>query len=234
MFIPLGDNNSDRTRFPFVNIAIIIANILVFVFLQDWGVNEHFTYAFSLVPQEILKGRDIASIVPISDAHTGAILGIIKLERTPIPVYFTFFTAMFMHASLAHIVGNMLYLWIFGDNVENRLGHLKYFLFYLFAGVVSSLSHIFFNARSSIPMLGASGAIAGVLGAYLAFFPRQSISVLIWGRLAQVPAIVVLGFWFVFQVIESGAGGPAAGAGIAYSAHIGGFIAGFLMAKCVS
>src|SRR5215510_6359207 len=137
--IPIGDDNSDSTRKALVNYALIAINILVFVFLQGMGANEKFTYAYSTVPAEILTGKDYTTGV---------------LEPTPIPVYFTLITSMFMHGGWAHLGGNMLFLWVFGDNIENRLGHGRYLIFYLVCGIIASLSHVFVSGASSeIPSL---------------------------------------------------------------------------------
>ncbi len=223
--LPLGDDNSDRRITPFINYVLIAINVLVFVALQGAGSNEHFTYAFSTVPAEITKGHDIATGV---------------LQPTPIPVYGTLITSMFMHGGWAHLLGNMLYLWIFGDNIENRLGHSRYLIFYLLCGVIASLSHVFATAALSpenmlIPSLGASGAISGVLGGYLLLFPKQRVRVMMGrGGITQVPAFVALGVWIVFQIISSMGmlgGEEQGGGGVAYAAHIGGFVAGLVLVK---
>src|SRR5690348_1669913 len=132
--LPIGDDNTDRRITPLVNYVLIVINVLVFVFLQGAGSNEHFTYAFSTVPAEIMEGKDYAAGV---------------LEPTPIPVYGTLITSMFMHGNWAHLLGNMLYLWIFGDNIENRLGHGRYLFFYLVCGIIASLSHVFATSAFS-------------------------------------------------------------------------------------
>jgi len=217
--IPIGDDDSDRTRMPIVNYVLIAINILVFVFLQGMGSNERFTYAFSTVPAEILTGKDL----------TGGVL-----EPTPVPVYFTLITSMFMHGGWAHLLGNMLFLWVFGDNIENRIGHMKYLIFYLVCGIIASLSHVFVSGASSeVPSLGASGAISGVLGAYLLLFPRRRVRVLMGRGIGEVPAFVALGIWIVFQIISQMGilGGDQGGGGVAYAAHIGGFAAGLLLIK---
>jgi membrane associated rhomboid family serine protease len=221
--IPLGDDNSDRRIAPLINYVLIVINILVFIFFQGAGSNEHFTYAFSTVPEEITKGQDITNGL---------------LQPTPIPVYGTLITSMFMHGGWAHLLGNMLYLWIFGDNLENRLGHSRYLIFYLLCGILASLSHVFATASFSpenmlIPSLGASGAISGVLGGYLLLFPKQRVRVLMGRGITEVPAFVALGVWIVFQVISGMGmlGGEQQGGGVAYAAHVGGFIAGLALVK---
>jgi len=217
--LPIGDDDSDRRFAPLINYALIAINILVFVFLQGMGGNEKFTYAFSTVPAEILTGKDIAAG---------------PLEPTPVPVYFTLITSMFMHGGWAHLLGNMLFLWVFGDNIENRIGHMRYLIFYLVCGIIASLCHVFISGSdSSIPSLGASGAISGVLGGYLLLFPSRRVRVIMGRGITTVPAFVALGLWIVFQVINGMGmlGGDQTGGGIAYAAHIGGFIAGLALIK---
>jgi membrane associated rhomboid family serine protease len=238
MVLPLYDDNSDRTGTPFVNYALIAANILVFVFLQQLGTNDAFTYAFSTVPLEIITGKDIetAGRVVLQNGQRFLAPG---LEHTPISVYITLFTSMFMHGGYAHIGGNMLFLWIFGDNIEDRLGHVRYLVFYLVCGLIASLSHVLATAafaadRDSllVPSLGASGAISGVLGGYILLHPTRRVTVILFRFLTDVPAYVAIGLWFVFQLI-SGLGmlGGSAEGGVAYAAHIGGFIAGLVLIK---
>ncbi len=233
--MPLGDDNSDRASTPVVNYALIVVNILVFVFLQGMGSNDKFTYAFSTVPQEITTGVDIDKTVKLVDKDSGEILAAIDLQPTPISVYITLLTSMFMHGGFAHIAGNMLYLWIFGDNLEDRIGHARYLMFYLVTGVVASLSHVFatvaFDGNPYIPSLGASGAISGVLGGYLLLFPRKRVRVLMLNMLTEVPSIVAIGLWFVFQIVSSLGTARGQAGGVAYGAHIGGFIAGLVLVK---
>src|SRR5713101_1721744 len=177
MLFPIADDNIDRRTTPVVNYVPILLNVLVFVFLQGFGTNEKFTYAFSTVPYEIVHNEDVKQPVVIEDFR-GRTIGRINLQPTPIPVYLTLITSMFMHGGIAHIFGNMLFLWIFGDNIEDRLGHFRYLIFYLVCGVLAGLSHVFATALLAtdpasllIPSLGASGAISGVLGAYILLFP---------------------------------------------------------------
>ncbi len=235
MVLPIGDDNSDRRSKPIVNYVLIAINILVFVFLQGLGSNEGFTYAFSVVPQEIVTGQDLARTVVISDPE-GRQSGAIELRPTPISVYVTLLTSMFMHGSIAHLLGNMLYLWIFGDNVEDDLGPARYLLFYIVCGILASLAHVAgtfaFDGNPYIPSLGASGAISGVLGGYMLFHPRRRVRVIVGQMLTEVPAFVAIGLWFVFQLIAGLGmlGGMQAG-GVAYGAHIGGFIAGMVLIK---
>jgi membrane associated rhomboid family serine protease len=241
MIFPLYDDNSDRTTTPIVNYILIAINILVFVFLQQLGTNDKFTYAFSTVPEEIRTGRDIRTADRVVEAPvTGQQLLLPGLQPTPFSVYLTLIISMFMHGGIAHIAGNMLFLWIFGDNVEDRLGHVRYLIFYLLTGVLASLAHVlstimFAVDQSSllVPSLGASGAISGVLGAYLVLHPRRRVTVILFRFLTDVPAYVAVGIWFAFQLISGLGmlGGGSQQGGVAYAAHIGGFIAGVALVK---
>jgi membrane associated rhomboid family serine protease len=226
---PIGDDNSDRTVTPIVNYLLIAVNVLVFVFLQGLGGNDVFTYAFSLVPQEIITGIDITSTQVVTDALTGE-TGRIDHQPTPLPVYFNFFSSMFMHGGFMHLFGNVLFLWVFGDNLENRLGHIRYAAFYLVCGFAAALAQIMMDTGSIIPMLGASGAISGVLGGYLLLYPKRRVRAIVFNFLTEVPAYVALGIWIVFQIIQ-GYLSPAGTGGVAYAAHIGGFIAGLVLVK---
>ena len=238
MIFPIGDDNSDRTTVPVVNYILIAINVLVFVFLQSLGTNDQFTYAFSTVPEEIRTGVDIARPVPI---EVGDQQGVIGLQPTPVSVYLTLLTSMFMHGSIMHLFGNMLFLWIFGDNLEHALGRARYIIFYLLTGLIASLAHVIstfvFGDNPFIPSLGASGAISGVLGGYLVLYPRRSVRVIMFRMLTTVPAVVAIGLWFVFQLISAfgviGAG-PQSGGGVAFMAHIGGFVAGVALVKVFS
>jgi len=241
MVLPLYDDNSDRTLTPYINYALLAANVLVFVFLQQLGSNEHFTYAFSTVPLEILTGRDVVTPSRVLvDAVSGQRLVVPGLQVTPGSVYFTLLISMFMHGGLAHIGGNMLFLWIFGDNIEDRLGHIRYLVFYLVCGVLASLAHVFTTAAFAtsesslmVPSLGASGAISGVLGGYLLLYPKRRVTVILLRILTDVPAYVAIGMWFAFQLISGLGmlGGGSQQGGVAYAAHVGGFIAGLLLVK---
>ena len=218
--IPIGDTNTDRIRTPFVNYILIAINIIVFVLYQDMGTNEAFLLSFATVPLEILTGTDVR---------------INGLGQTPIPVHLTLLTSMFMHGGLAHIGGNLLYLWVFGDNLENRMGHVKYLVFYLLTGLIASLAHVFasqfFGKDLLIPSLGASGAISGVLGGYLILFPKNQVRVFVIGTIMNVPAFITLGLWIGLQVLSGWGSIGAEGGGVAYAAHIGGFLAGMLLVK---
>ncbi len=200
---PVGDDNSTRRIVPFVTYALIALNVLFF-FVQMNGGNA-FIEKWAFVPSRFLAS-------PIADS-------------------LTLFTAMFMHAGWLHLGGNMLYLWIFGDNVEDRFGHIPFLIFYLVCGVVATFAQLAFNPDSSIPNLGASGAVAGVLGGYILLFPKQNVRVLQGRRVMHVPALMVIGLWFVLQFF-SGLGSMADTAdtgGVAYMAHIGGFVAGLAL-----
>lgn len=209
--IPIRDQIPTR-RTPIVNYVLIAINILVFAAMWLAGSQqEALVYQFAMIPSNFSNGIDAGDVLDI-------------------------FSSMFMHAGLAHIGGNMLYLWIFGDNVEDRLGSGRYLLFYLFGGVVASLAHLLTNPGSQIPTVGASGAIAAVLGAYLVMYPQSKILTFIplgyFMRLTVVPAVFVLGLWFVLQFFSGvlSLGGPDVG-GVAFWAHIGGFVVGVILAK---
>jgi len=200
---PIGDDNSTRRGVPLVTYALIVLNFLFF--LVELSGGEPFILQWAFVPSRFLAN-------PVGDL-------------------LTLFTSMFMHGGWVHLGGNMLYLWIFGDNVEDRLGHGKYLVFYLLCGLAATFAQLAFSLGSNIPNLGASGAIAGVLGAYLVMFPQGRVRVLQGQRVIPMPALIVIGFWFVLQLF-SGIGSIANIAdtgGVAYMAHIGGFIAGFVL-----
>jgi len=237
---PLGDDNSGITTPPIVTILLIIANIVVFVWFQGLGGNDQFTYAFSVVPHEIVTGKDANEPVQVRDPLTNDPVGTINLKSTPLSVYLTLLTSMFMHGGLAHIFGNMLFLWIFGDNLEHAMGHLKFLLFYLICGLAAALAQVFttqiFAGNMFVPMLGASGAISGVLGGYIVLFPHRRVTVLLMRTITEVPAFGALGLWFVFQLISGMGllGNDSQTGGVAYAAHIGGFAAGLLLVKLFS
>jgi membrane associated rhomboid family serine protease len=188
-------------------------------------MGDRFTMGYSTIPYEITHGVDLTGLKRIVvDGHSV----VLRNFAGPTPIYLTLLTSMFMHGSWMHIIGNMLYLWIFGDQVEDRLGHLKFLVFYLLCGLVSGLAQVFSSPSLMLPGLGASGAIAGVLGAYLLRFPRNRVRVLVLRAVVAVPAVVVLGFWILLQVISQISVVQSAG-GVAYMAHIGGFVAGLLL-----
>ena len=237
MIFPIGDDNSDRTTFPVVNVVLIAINVFVFVVLQGMGSNLDFTFAYSTVPAEIMQGTDLVTEDTPVTVETPDGPGEYMqpgLKQTPIPVYLTLLTSMFMHGGIAHLLGNMWFLWIFGDNIEHDLGRLRYVPFYLLCGLLASLAHVFLNTSgpsAMIPSLGASGAISGVMGAYLVMHPKRRVTVLMFRFVTQVPGWVAVGMWFVFQVISSLGVLGGMETGVAYGAHIGGFIAGAALIK---
>ena len=225
---PIGDDNSDRRIQPIVNYAIIGINVLVFLLLQQLGNNDAFTGAFSLIPKEITTGVDLTGVQIVRDSlgHTAEI----RHYATPLPVYFNFLSSMFMHGGIMHIFGNMLFLFIFGDNIENQIGHIRYAVFYLLCGFAAAIAQIAMGPDSVIPMLGASGAIAGVLGGYVLLFPKRQVRAILFNFLTTIPAYVAIGIWIVYQLVL-GYLSPAGSGGVAYAAHIGGFIAGLALIK---
>ena len=225
---PIGDDNSDRTITPVVNYAFIGINILVFLLLQQLGSNEAFDGAFALVPKEITTGVDLSGVQVLRDS--AGHIAQIRLYDSPLPVYFNFLSSMFMHGGIAHIFGNMLFLWIFGDNLENALGHIRYGIFYLLCGFAAAAAQIIMGPDSIIPMLGASGAISGVLGGYILLFPQRQVRAILFNFLTTVPAYVAIGIWIVYQLVL-GYMTPEGSGGVAYAAHIGGFIAGLALVK---
>jgi membrane associated rhomboid family serine protease len=239
MIFPLGDDNRDRRRLPVVNIGLIVANVLVFVIFQGAGTNDAFTLAFSTVPAEIVTGKDIVTpdrveLQPEFDRQQP--VQVPGLQPTPISVYLTLLTAMFMHGGVAHIAGNLWFLWIFGDNIEDDLGHGRYVVFYLLCGLLASLAHVAVSVggpQAQVPSLGASGAISGVLGGYLVLHPHRRVTVLLVRVIMNVPGYAAVGLWFLFQLVSGLGmlGGDSAIGGVAYAAHIGGFIAGAALVK---
>ena len=224
MVLPLRDDDTDRHTVPVVTYALIAVNALVW--LIEMSMGEPFINGYSTVPYEITHGTDLVGTETIS---AGGQSIPIQLYPGPTPIYLTLFSAMFMHASWAHIIGNMLYLWIFGDNIEDRIGHTKFLVFYLICGLAASTAHILFGPSSVIPSLGASGAIAGVLGAYLVLFPKRSVRVLMARQIVNMPAFMVLGMWILLQVFAQISVVGGSGGGVAYMAHIGGFVAGLAL-----
>jgi membrane associated rhomboid family serine protease len=202
--LPIGDDNSARTTVPLVTYALIALNVLLF--LVELSSGDAFVEKWAFVPTRFLANP------------SGEIV--------------TLFSSMFMHAGWLHLGSNMLYLWIFGDNVEDRFGHLKFLVFYLLCGLAATFAQLAFSVGSDIPNLGASGAIAGVLAGYLLLFPRGQVRVLQGTRVIPMSALIVIGLWFVLQLV-SGLGSLASTAqtgGVAYMAHIGGFVAGLILA----
>ena len=209
--IPLKDEMPSG-RVPVLMIGILLSNVGIFVYAWLLGdIGSHvFSARYGAIPFEIMHGID-------------------AISPTPIPLYLTLLSSMFMHGGILHLGGNMLYLWIFGNNIEAALGHARFFFFYLFCGVIATLSHVFSEPESTIPMVGASGAIAGILGGYLAAFPGTRILVLVFYFILRVPALIVLGGWFVIQVLNAS---TASGANdVAWFAHIAGFVVGYVLMR---
>lgn len=237
-FIPIGDDKGkQKTIIPFVKYFLIIANIVVFIVFQSGENGDKFTRAYSLVPKEIVTGKDV--ITPPSsvlDPETDLYYEVPGLEKTPIPVWVTILTSMFMHAGIMHLIGNMVYLQIFGTAVEDEMGHEKFFIFYLFMGLSAALAHVFMNAKNAgavVPCLGASGAIAGVMGAYLVHHPLRNVNILVLRVVITLPAWAFIGLWFLLQ-IYGGLQPAAEGGGVAFAAHIGGFLLGALLGLAFS
>jgi membrane associated rhomboid family serine protease len=201
--IPIGDDDSARRTAPLVTYALIALNVLFF--FVELASGDAFIVKWAFVPSRFLAN--------------------------PFGGLLTLFTCMFMHAGWLHLAGNMLYLWIFGDNVEDRFGHVKFIIFYLLCGLAATFAQLAFSIGSNVPNLGASGAIAGVLGAYILMFPKGKVRVLQGQQVIQVPALLAIGIWIVLQFF-SGIGsiaGSAQTGGVAYMAHIGGFVAGLVL-----
>ena len=222
---PIGDENLPGRGLAWVTLGLIIANVAVFVLLQAASGDNAFTYGWSSVPREITTGADLTHAVPIV---VGGTQYLIPQAPGPNPIYLTLLSSMFMHASWLHLGGNMLFLWIFGDNVEHRGGPLLYLVAYLVAGLVGSAAQILSDPSSPIPSLGASGAISGVLGAYIVLYPRNRVTAFVFRFLVQIPALAAIGMWIAIQVLSSLAD-PTGTGGVAYLAHIGGFSTGVLV-----
>lgn len=232
--IPLSDPEIRRRTFPYVTVALLVANILVFLYELTLGdlATFQFIYKFGAIPAEMTGNPQLAS-EPVQFGQR-----IIGLDlASPVPTWATIFTSMFIHSGFMHIIGNMVFLWVFGDNVEDRLGHARFLLFYLIAGVVAAWAQTWINQDSYVPMVGASGAIAGVLGAYLVFYPMSRVNTLIWFGIIttiQMPAILLIGLWALLQFFSGlGSLGPGIGGGVAYFAHLGGFALGATVALAV-
>lgn len=226
MLFPIGDDDRRLTGTAYVSLALIALNLVVFFAFQQAGANTDFIYGWSVIPAEITSGQDIVSTNVIEargrDVEIPGAPG-------PDPIYLTILSAMFMHGGYAHLFGNLLYLWIFGDNVEERIGALSFLGFYLLCGVAATLAQVVLNPDGILPNLGASGAISGVLGAYIVFFPRNRVHALFFYVVISVPAFIAIGIWILFQFFN-GFGAVVAAetslGGVAYGAHIGGFVAG--------
>ncbi|HEY5682399.1 MAG TPA: rhomboid family intramembrane serine protease [Sulfuricaulis sp.] len=213
--IPLHDDNPTTIK-PFLTIAFIVICSVIFLWQLSLGTRgfEMVVYRLGVIPAALLGDKTLPP------------------ELAMVPPTLTVFTSMFMHGGWMHLIGNMLYLWIFGNNIEDAMGHVRFVVFYLLCGIAAVFAQALPNMESTIPMIGASGAISGVLGAYLLLFPRAHVLVLIplgfFSRTMYLPAMLVLGFWFLLQLINSALADPNQG-GVAFGAHIGGFIAGMVL-----
>ncbi|MFN8637076.1 MAG: rhomboid family intramembrane serine protease [Chloroflexota bacterium] len=214
--IPISDDPPPRRSFPIVTLTLIAVNVVVFILELSVQNADALFRSAGVTPLEFATGRDIPPPAPFDS------------------IYLTLLTSMFLHGGFLHIGSNMLFLWIFGDNVEDMLGHLRYLLFYFVCGLGASAAHIYFNWGSQLPSVGASGAIAGVLAGYLLLFPRATVRTLLFLgpfiTMTRVPAIIMIGFWFVTQLVSGlaavGSSAQTSGDGVAYWAHIGGFVVG--------
>jgi membrane associated rhomboid family serine protease len=213
---PLRDDNP-TTITPVLTVALIAINVLVFMYQVSLGPrgDQRLLYQFGAIPAVVLGEKALPAAV------------------VAVPPVATMFTSMFLHGSIMHLLGNMLYLWIFGNNIEEAMGRVRFLLFYLLTGVIASLAHVLSNPSSTLPSIGASGAISGVLGAYILLYPRARVLTLIFLgffiRLMYIPAGWVLGIWFVLQLLSGSMAGQGNGGGVAFWAHIGGFVAGMLL-----
>lgn len=224
MVMPLGDDDLDRRSVPVVTYVLITLNVIVWLLELKGG--DHFINGYSAVPFEITHNTDLIGTQMV---QAGGQAIPIELYAGPKPIYLTLLTSMFMHASWMHIIGNMVYLWIFGDNIEDRIGRAKFLVFYLVCGIAASAAQIAFSSNSVIPSLGASGAIAGVLGAYLVLFPKKNVRVFLARQVVNMPAFIVLGLWIALQIVSQVGVSGGQSSGVAYLAHIGGFLAGVLL-----
>jgi rhomboid family protein len=218
--IPLKDDNP-TIRKPYVTVAFIILNCIAFLYEYSLGRSgfSEFTFKYGLIPMELMHGKDL--MAP-------------ELSHLSTSPYLNIFSSMFMHGGLLHLGGNMLYLWIFGNNIEDVLGHVKFVFFYLLSGIAAVLAFTFLNPNSTVPMVGASGAVSGILGAYLIRFPQAKVLTLIWFlyfiKIVRLPAVYLLGFWFLLQIINgSRAISYSSSGGVAWFAHIGGFLFGVVV-----
>jgi membrane associated rhomboid family serine protease len=214
--IPLHDDNPTRIR-PLVTIVAIAGCVLVFLWQMSLGGEggQRAVYSLGVIPAVLFDRAELPA------------------ELAWIPAEATIFTSMFLHGGIMHLVGNMLYLWIFGNNIEDSMGHVRFAIFYLLCGVTAALGQAWMNPDSQIPMIGASGAISGVLGAYLLLFPHARVLTVVplglYSQMIRLPALLVLGFWFVMQIFSSAAAGGGDQGGVAWFAHIGGFVAGMVL-----
>jgi membrane associated rhomboid family serine protease len=219
---PVGDDRVQGGPPALITWGLIALNVVAFLLelsQPSEGARQALIQAWGVVPHEYAAARDLSPTIPL-------------------PFWSTLVTSMFLHGGWMHLLGNMLYLWIFGDNLEKTMGHARFLLFYLVCGIAAGLAHIAFAGGSNVPTVGASGAISGVLGGYLVLFPRNHVRVLTRGGIVAMPAIAVLGFWILIQFVN-GIGSLAVtsetgGGGVAYMAHVGGFVAGLVLVKLMT
>jgi membrane associated rhomboid family serine protease len=237
MFFPYKDDNP-RILFPIVSYAIIAINLAVFFYQMglDFVASQEFTLSYGLIPATLTNIPHGEITFAYAQYLSELANTKVYLDASPGSPYLTVFTSMFMHGGIAHIFGNMLFLWIFGDNVEGAFGHVRFAIFYLLCGLGAAAGQIFVDVNSMVPMIGASGAISGVLAAYMLRYPRARIHTFVFLFIIfttiQVPAFIVIGIWFAMQVMSGvGALGAETGGGVAWFAHIGGFIAGVLLER---
>ncbi|MEI6525209.1 MAG: rhomboid family intramembrane serine protease [Planctomycetota bacterium] len=228
MLFPISDDDHEVNIVPYITYGLLAANIILFLVQVT---NPEFTYGWSVIPKEITTGVDIVEPQVMNIDGAGRVE--IPQAPGPVPIWLTLLSSMFMHGGFGHIAGNMLYLWIFGNNVEHRFGHRWFLAFYLISGLVASFAQIMLAPQSIIPNLGASGAIAGVMGAYLVLFPHNRVNAVFLYHVVTIPAMWVLGLWIAMQLFSgygSIANTSASAGGVAYMAHVGGFVAGVLAA----
>jgi membrane associated rhomboid family serine protease len=214
--LPLKDNNPTETL-PFITVSIIILNIAVYIYQLSLGHDyERFIFSMGAIPNKIINNSDVIPMISLS-------------------AFLTIYSSMFLHGSLLHLISNMLYLWIFGNNIEDAMGHIRFIFFYLISGSMAAFAHILTDIDSRIPMIGASGAVSGVLGAYILLYPRAKVLTLVmigfFVRLVRIPAIYLLGFWILIQFLFGMTSLTVrdSSGGVAWFAHIGGFITGFIL-----
>jgi len=237
MFFPYKDDNP-RLVVPFVTYTIIALNLIVFFYQMglDFAAGQEFTLSFGLIPATFTDFPRSEITFAYAQYLSEVVNSRIYLDAMPGSPYLTVFTSMFMHGGLMHLFGNMLFLWIFGDNIEGALGHVKFVVFYILCGIGAAAGQVFIDVNSMVPMIGASGAISGVLAAYMLRYPRARIHTFVFliviFTTIQIPAFIVIGIWFATQVMSGlGTLGTNTGGGVAWFAHIGGFITGILLER---
>ncbi len=227
MLIPIGDDDRHLSKPAIVTYLVIAANLVVFFVFQGGDASGAFTYGYSVIPYELTNGVDL-----VAPERVPAVGTTLPQAPGPVPIYLTVFTAMFMHGGYFHLFGNLLYLWIFGDNIEHRFGRGAFLFLYFASGIAGTVAQVVLAPDSVIPNLGASGAISGVMGAYLMLFPRNRVDALFFVFVVSVPAVLVIGLWIVMQIVEGFGtlGTVGMTGGVAYGAHVGGFFAGAVLA----